>query len=482
MHLPLAIAHRGASDYETENSLAAFKLASELFAEMWELDVRLSADGVAVISHDDDLIRTTGRSLSVAGASWPEIQSTPLLGGHTIPRLEDAVFLAEECGAGLYIEAKSAGAAEASRDILADRKFTFAAIGSFRADWIAGLRATDCPYPLSVLVPSGVDPFEYSAYATPDILHLCWRLAGPAPHKLVTRELIEQCELAGMAVVLWHEDRREVLDAVSGMGVLGICSNRPECLKPSRRTDSRSPALVCHRGANHLAPENTLAAARICFDQCFDYVEVDIRTTADGQLVVLHDASVDRTTRGKGAVAELPYARLRQLDAGSWFSHMFAGERVPTLGELLDLAQGSQGRAGLYIEIKDADLERVLQEVNARGMLSEVFFSCEKSATMRRMRAFTKEARLMAARWKYPSLSAAIADYNADIVEFELGVDDLSEIPVCRELGVQSMVYSTTGEWGDLKRILACKPDLANLDRPDRFKILASYPGLAARN
>ena len=173
MHLPLAIAHRGASDYETENSLAAFRLASELFAEMWELDVRLSADGVAVISHDDDLIRTTGRSLSVAGTSWPEIQSIPLHGGHTIPRLKDAVSLAEECGAGLYIEAKSAGAAEASRDILVDRKFTFAAIGSFCADWIAGLRATDCPYPLSVLVPSGVDPFEYSACATPDILHLC---------------------------------------------------------------------------------------------------------------------------------------------------------------------------------------------------------------------------------------------------------------------------------------------------------------------
>ena len=88
----------------------------------------------------------------------------------------------------------------------------------------------------------------------------------------------------------------------------------------------------------------------------------------------------------------------------------------------------------------------------------------------------------MAARWKYPSLSAAIADFNADIVEFTPGVDNLSEIPACRELGVQSMVFSTTGEWDDLQRILACKPDLANLDRPDRFKILASYPELAARN
>ena len=476
-HLPLAIAHRGASQYETGNTIPAFRLASELFAEMWEVDVRLSGDGVAVAAQSEEVGCADGELMCISRSSWEEIRTTPLAAGRRVPRIEEVCDLAGQLGTGLYLVARSNGAAEASWKALADRQSCFAAIGSANAEWIAQLRARSCPYPLSVLVPDGSDPFEYSVDAGPDMMHLGHRRAGSAPRNPDMECLHHRCLEAGMALVLCDREDHDARVSEKWPGVLGICSSRPESLRPSLRATNNTPEIVCHRGASYLAPENTLEAARICIDQGFDWVEIDVRTTADGCLVVVHDATVDRTTDGSGAVSGMSCEEIRRLDAGSWFSHKYAGAHVPLLGEMLDFVRD---RAGLYIEIKKAEPEHVLHEVSARHMLDQVFFSCMELETMRRMRALTKEARLMAPRWMYPSLSSAAADFRADIVEFELGVDDLGEVRHCREGGVRSMIYSLTGAHGELQRILECAPDMVNLDRPDLFKILASYPDLAA--
>ena len=472
---PLTIAHRGASGHRTENTPAAFALASDLFAEMWELDLRMSADGVAVVSHDDNLARVTGRGLRISGATWSEICSVRLPDGQFAPRLEDVVDLAVERGAGLYIEAKSEGSANAAWQVLGARNFAFAAIGSFNVGWIAALRRDGCPYPLSVLVPNGADPFSYSAEAQPDILHLCWRDASSEPHKLITEDLVSRCERVGAAIVLWHEDRREVLDGLEGLPVLGICSGRPETLKPYRPGNGKAPGVVCHRGANFLAPENTREAVRICIDQCFQFVEIDVRTTADGELVVIHDATLDRTTSGIGAVSSRTLAEIRSLDAGGWKAPVHAGLRVPTLKEILDMAQD---RIGVYIEIKDAEPEAVLGEVVKRGMIEAVFFWCWNKEVLRDIRSRAPDARLMVPRQEHSSLKAAISDYSANIVQFELGRDSISEIAACQELDVQSMVFSLSDDLADLAKVLAASPDLVNLDRPDLFKILRAYPDI----
>ncbi|MYA87803.1 MAG: hypothetical protein F4X97_05035 [Boseongicola sp. SB0662_bin_57] len=472
---PLTIAHRGASGHRTENSLAAFALASDLFAEMWELDLRMSADGVAVVSHDDNLARVTGRGLRISEATWSEIRAVRLPDGQFVPRLEDVVDLAVERGAGLYVEAKSEGSADAAWHVLAARKFTFAAIGSFNARWIAALRRKGCPYPLSVLVPNGADPFSYSAEAQPDILHLCWRDASSEPHKLIAEDLVSRCARVGAAIVLWHEDRREVLDGLEGLPVLGICSGRPETLKPYQPGDDKAPGIVCHRGANFLAPENTREAVRLCIDQRFQFVEIDVRTTADGELVVIHDATLNRTTNGIGPVSSRTLAEIRNLDAGGWKAPGYTGLQVPTLNEILDM---SRDRIGVYVEIKDADPEAVLGEVVKRGMIETVFFWCWEREVLRDIRSHMPEARLMAPRREHSSLEAAISDYAANIVQFELGHDSPSEIAVCQELGVQSMVFCLSDNLADLAKVLAVSPDLVNLDRPDLFKILQAYPDI----
>jgi len=94
-----------------------------------------------------------------------------------------------------------------------------------------------------------------------------------------------------------------------------------------------------HRGASAHAPENTIASFQAALEAGADSIEFDVRLSGDGHPVVIHDATVDRTTDGRGEVASMPLAALRDLDAGSWKGRAFTGERVPTLGEALDLLQ-----------------------------------------------------------------------------------------------------------------------------------------------
>ena len=138
----------------------------------------------------------------------------------------------------------------------------------------------------------------------------------------------------------------------------------------------------------------------------------------------------------------------------------------------------AQGRIGVYIEIKDADPEAVLSEVAKRGMIESVFFWCRQKEVLGAIRSHVPGARLMAPRREYSSLEAAVSDYSADIVQFELGRDSLSEIAACQELGVQSMIFCLSHDLADLAKVLAASPDLVNLDRPDLFKILQAYPDI----
>jgi glycerophosphoryl diester phosphodiesterase len=115
--------------------------------------------------------------------------------------------------------------------------------------------------------------------------------------------------------------------------------------------DPGQPAFVAsHRGAADSAPENTLPAIMAAIAAGFDYVEVDVALTADGAAVLMHDATVDRTTNGSGRIAGLPLAYVRSLDAGGWFDAAFVGTPVPLVEEFLDVLAASEARA--LIELK----------------------------------------------------------------------------------------------------------------------------------
>jgi len=96
------------------------------------------------------------------------------------------------------------------------------------------------------------------------------------------------------------------------------------------------PAIIAHRGASRYAPENTLAAFHMAVEQGAEALELDVALSAEGEVVILHDDTVDRTTDGTGRVGALTLADLKRLDAGSFFSPAFRGERIPTLAEVLE--------------------------------------------------------------------------------------------------------------------------------------------------
>lgn len=110
--------------------------------------------------------------------------------------------------------------------------------------------------------------------------------------------------------------------------------------------------VMAHRGASTDTPENTMAAFQKAIDDMADYIELDVQLTSDGEVIVMHDSNTYRTTGVDGSVINMTYREIRRLDAGSWYSDEYKGEKVPGLREVLELAQG---KIKLNIELKPAD-------------------------------------------------------------------------------------------------------------------------------
>ena len=122
---------------------------------------------------------------------------------------------------------------------------------------------------------------------------------------------------------------------------------------------------VAHRGATAYAPENTIAAFDLAVEMKADYIEIDLQRSKDGELVIIHDTTVDRTTDGTGRVGDLSLAQLRSLDAGSWMGEQFAGEQIPTFEEILDRYRG---KVGILIELKAPELYPGMEEQVAASL------------------------------------------------------------------------------------------------------------------
>jgi len=110
--------------------------------------------------------------------------------------------------------------------------------------------------------------------------------------------------------------------------------------------------VIAHRGASGNAPENTMAAFRKAVALGATFIETDLQLSRDARFVAIHDATVNRTTNGQGAVHDMTLAELRKLDAGSWFGSEFGGERIPTLEEIFEFSKKND--VVFYLEIKPA--------------------------------------------------------------------------------------------------------------------------------
>ena len=227
--------------------------------------------------------------------------------------------------------------------------------------------------------------------------------------------------------------------------------------------------VVAHRGANEYAPENTYAAARLCVEWGLDYIEVDVRQSRDGVFYLLHDANLRRTTDGSGWIRRRDSTYIDGLDAGTWFSPEFAGEKVPRLGPFLRWARG---RIKVYLDAKidPNSIEALVDTVRAAGLEKEdAFFWFGTDGKELEFRRVAPDLQLMTNAYSADDVVRAHERYRADVVETELPWITPELVEQCRRYGIRLMLVANSKDPEAYRRILLWGADLVNLNHADAF-------------
>jgi glycerophosphoryl diester phosphodiesterase len=233
--------------------------------------------------------------------------------------------------------------------------------------------------------------------------------------------------------------------------------------------DTRSIEIVSHRGANHLAPENTYAAIQKALEYGAAWIEIDVRTSKDGVLYNFHDMGVSRTTNGTGFMRSLTSQEIDRLDAGSWFSQEFAGERVPRVADLLD---SLKGKANVYFDVKDADLRQLIDLVREKGYEKNSFFWFGSLAMQREFLNLAPDLKIKvnaASVEKMQEWLDECAPVKPAIVE--TGVNNITPEfrDFCHSHGIRVMAI-VTGDTSAYRDVILSKADMVNLDQPEVFQ------------
>ncbi|MEJ2678139.1 MAG: glycerophosphodiester phosphodiesterase [Gemmatimonadota bacterium] len=242
------------------------------------------------------------------------------------------------------------------------------------------------------------------------------------------------------------------------------------------------PLLIAHRGGSGLAPENTLAAFRQAAERWpVDMMELDVHATVDGHCVVIHDATVDRTTDGQGAVAELSLAELKTLDAGYRFEldgeHPFRGRgvQIPTLDEVLDALPGLR----LTIEVKAVAAQTLLFEAIRRHdardrVVAAGIHDRERTLFGTYDGTISASAEMIRTFWLFQRLRLArFRHVGADVVQVpeREGAIRVVTPRFIRDLHAQGVPVHvwTVDDVEDMHRLLDWGVDGIITDRPDRL-------------
>jgi glycerophosphoryl diester phosphodiesterase len=223
---------------------------------------------------------------------------------------------------------------------------------------------------------------------------------------------------------------------------------------------------IAHRGASGYAPENTLSAFRLAKKMGADMIEFDLWETRDGNLVVLHDRSLRRTTGLRRRVTSLTIDQIRDLDAGSWFHSAFQGERVPTLEEVLTAIEGID----FNIEIKEADPKRVLASLARFGKPERVILSSFDHLLLQTLRRLDPRARIgyLVDRESWRTIwreSALIGPFSFHLPLRRLGTEVLRG---AHAEGMKVFVY-TVNQRAEMRRLIRMGVDGIFTNYPDRL-------------
>jgi glycerophosphoryl diester phosphodiesterase len=237
-----------------------------------------------------------------------------------------------------------------------------------------------------------------------------------------------------------------------------------------------APLSIGHRGNSLFAPENTLASFRAALGKA-DFVELDGRVSSDGVLVVMHDATVTRTTEGTGNVSSLTLAQLKALDAGSWFAPAFTGERIPTLAESLATILP---HATPLIEQKAGSAAAYVAELRQLGLATNIVLQSFDWAFLSAVHALAPEIRLAALGSGALTAAqlASLSNTGARIVAWEKANVTAAEVSLVHAAGFALFVWTADGAEIPVYASLGVDGIISN--DPERVKNLQSTNAAAA--
>jgi glycerophosphoryl diester phosphodiesterase len=260
---------------------------------------------------------------------------------------------------------------------------------------------------------------------------------------------------------------------------LKVVSGRVKPHRPGLSSLAEQVKIIAHRGASHLAPENTLASIRLAWELGADAVEVDVHLTKDGRIVAIHDATTGRTCGTYLEIADTFSWHLRRLDVGRHKHRDFTGETIPFMEEVLDtLPAGRQ----LFIEVKCgpevlAPLEKAVTRADRRSQIVLIGFDF---AAMRAARQAMPDVPVYWLRdkplWRYrPALAARAREAGFDGLDvYWSGLSDRF-VAAVKRAGLKLYVW-TVDDPAVATRLQAMGVDGITTNRPDRFRSRSTLP------
>lgn len=225
-----------------------------------------------------------------------------------------------------------------------------------------------------------------------------------------------------------------------------------------------------HRGANAIAPENTMASADSCIKYGIDYMECDVCISKDSVFYLLHDSILDRTTNGTGNIGDWLSADIDTLDAGSWFGAEFKGQRVMRLADLLRKAKGNGLK--VTIDYRNGCLSKLLALIKSEGMLENCNFTFSKEEDARHFRQIAPEVKTLQAYVRCEKdLDRIVKELKPNIAVVWLDSLTPEFVRKCHEYNMQvlALVLGLDDKTEDNQRAVDLGVDAIATDRPEEF-------------
>lgn len=412
------VVHRGSITIAPENTIKALQACVSDFIPWAEVDVRLTKDGKHVLLHDSTLDRTTSGKGKLSDITFEEVQKLdagawfgPRFKETKVPTLAEALEYAKG-KLNLYLDCKAIDVKLLVQEVLAAGMEQHVVVYGSPELATEVHVASQGKVPVMIKCRPGANMYQLTKEERPDAVEI--------NAEDYTPELGKQLEKVGIRILInclgKERDNPEVWNRMLQDGQKWIQTDDPAGLlmTAARLKWPKFPVKIsCHRGANRYAPENTLPAFKEAMRLGIDYLEMDIRTTKDDQLFIMHDSTINRTTNGKGKVRELTANQLRELDAGSWLGQRWAKTPIPSFDEVL---AAFDDKASAYLDSKDISPEALAVMIRKYNLFDR-HVVYQSPQFLEKLKQIEPRARAMPPLRQYADLPkvAAIKPYAVDV-------------------------------------------------------------------